>query len=63
MTLRRTYKNWKKAKKTAEELQTLIQENFNDDDLYRGFVRAVYGEEIDLGSWLDELEGDMIEYE
>jgi glycosyltransferase involved in cell wall biosynthesis len=49
--------------KTADELKLLLEENFNDEKLYSGFVKAVYGEEIDLDSWLEELEGDMIEYE
>jgi len=63
MTLRRTMKQWDKAKKTAEDLRVLINEKFSDEKLFDGFCDAVYGEKIDVDSWLKELEEDFVEQE
>ena len=60
MTLRKTLKNWSKIKDRANELSTIINNKFNEEKLFSGFVEAVYGEEIDIDSWLEELESDMV---
>jgi hypothetical protein len=61
MTLRKTLKNWSKIKERAEVLSTIINEKFNEEKLFAGFVTAIYGEEIDIDSWLEELENDLVE--
>ena len=63
MTLRKTLKNWPKIKERAEALSTIINEKFNEEKLFAGFVESIYGEEIDIDSWLEELENDMVESE
>ncbi len=60
MTLRRTLKNWSKIKDRANELSTIINEKFNEEKLFAGFCDAVYGEEVDIDSWLEELESEMV---
>ena len=61
MTLRKTLKNWSKIKDRAIMLSTIIDNKFNEKKLFAGFVEAVYGEEIDIDSWLEELENDLVE--
>jgi glycosyltransferase involved in cell wall biosynthesis len=61
MTLRKVFKNWDKCKITADELKTIINEKFSDEKLFEGFVKSVYGEEINIDDWLKELEENMIE--
>ena len=61
MTLRKTLKNWPKIKDRAIMLATIIDNKFNEEKLFTGFVRAIYGEEIDIDSWLEELENDLVE--
>jgi hypothetical protein len=63
MTARKTLKNLDKVQKTAKELQKLILDNFSDEKLFEGFVKAIYGEEVDIDSWLEELESDLVESE
>ena len=60
MTLRKTHKTWHKAKETAEKLKLIINEKFSEEKLFDGFVKAIYGEEIDVDDWLDELESEMV---
>jgi len=43
MVLRSTKKKWKKAKKTAEELQVILNEKFNEEKLFEGFCNSVLG--------------------
>ena len=61
MALRKTYKSYEKAKEKAQLAKQHIETNFNDEKLYEGFVKAVYGEQIDVDEWLKELEEDFIE--
>ena len=63
MTLRKTYKQWDKAKSTADSLVPLIEEKFSDEVLYAGFVESIYGPEINLDDWLDTLEDEIEEHE
>jgi disulfide oxidoreductase YuzD len=41
MTLRKTYKNWDKAKETATELAAILQDKFNEEKLYSNFVDSI----------------------
>ena len=43
MTLRKTKKDWKECKKTAEKLKTIVDDKFSEDRLYKGFVDGVLG--------------------
>ena len=63
MSLRKTYKAYEEAHEKAQRAKIYIEENFNDEKLYAGFVSAVYGEQIDIDSWLKELEDDIVEQE
>jgi len=54
MVLRKTRKKWKKAKDTAMELQGLLNEEFSQEKLYSGFVRAISGEAAATYQVLDE---------
>ncbi len=47
MVLRKTFKNWDKAKKTAIELQEIIGEKFSDEKLYEAFCSQIYTETED----------------
>jgi len=61
MALRKTYKSYEKAKEKAQLAKQHIEANFNDEKLYEGFVKAVYGEQIDVDEWLKELEEGFVE--
>tara|TARA_R100001443_G_scaffold52795_1_gene64532 strand:- start:5862 stop:7109 length:1248 start_codon:yes stop_codon:yes gene_type:complete len=63
MALRKIRKKWKNAKKTAEELKIIVNNKFSDERLFEGFCDAVYGEKIDVNSWLQELEEEIVEQE
>ena len=63
MALRKAYKNHDKMKELAETAKDIVDAKFRDEVLFEGFVTAVNGEEIDIDSWLEELEGDLIEQE
>jgi glycosyltransferase involved in cell wall biosynthesis len=63
MTLRKTYKTWHKAKETAEKLKIFIEDKFSNESLYNNFVECIYGHNLDIASWLDELENDIQEFE
>jgi glycosyltransferase involved in cell wall biosynthesis len=41
MTLRKTLKNYKTVKKTAEELKKIVNTKFNEEKLYADFVNAL----------------------
>ena len=43
MTLRKTLKNWPKIKERAEALSTIINEKFNEERLFKGFVDGILG--------------------
>jgi len=61
MALRRAHKNHDEMKKVALELKGLVETKFSDEVLFKGFVTAINGEEIDIDAWLKELEVDLIE--
>jgi len=60
MMLRKTWKNYDKAKKTALELKKIINENFSDEKLFENFVNCVYEND---DNWLGEIEDIIKEYE
>ena len=60
MVLRKVKNNWESCKEQALELQSLVQEKFDEDKLFEGFCKSIVGEEIDIDSWLEELESDMV---
>jgi hypothetical protein len=62
MTLRKTLKNIDKIKQTALELQSIINDKFDHERLYKLFVENICDEsEFDVESWLDSL--DVEEHE
>lgn len=56
MALRKVYKAHDEAQERAQEAKKNIEENFNEEKLFAGFVDAMLGEQIDVDSWLAELE-------
>lgn len=60
MALRMMSKNHEEFYQQALELQGIVNEKFSNELLYEGFVKAINGEDIDIDSWLDELEFDMV---
>ena len=63
MTLRKVFKDWDNCKSLAVELQPLIEEKFNTESLYAGFVAGVYGDSTDIDEWLQNLEDELVEHE
>ena len=63
MTLRKTYKTWHKAKETAEKLKAFVEDKFSNENLYNNFAESICGHNLDIESWLDELENDIQEFE
>ena len=61
--LRNVLRDSEGAKQRALELKELVNEKFSDENLFKGFVDSIYGEQIDLDGWLSELEGDLVEQE
>jgi len=62
MVLRKTRKKWKQAKNTALKLQSLLNENFNEEKLYANFCNAIHNEEAyDMENWLNTLEIEEFE--
>ena len=41
MTLRKVYKKWNEAKKTADKLKTIINEKFSDEAIYDKFISSM----------------------
>jgi hypothetical protein len=61
MTLRKTYKNWDKAKKLAIELQPLVEEKFGEEKLHKGFVDSVIGFDSSLIEYTEcRTEEDLV---
>ncbi len=56
MTLRKTKKNWKKVKKTAEDLKKIIEQKFSDEVLHALFVSNIIDEPetIDWMNWQED---------
>ena len=64
MKLRNVRKDHKKWKKKALTLQKWILENFKEKSMYEKFVNLIDDgkEPIDLKSWFDELESEVVEH-
>ena len=56
MALRKVKKNWKAAKKTAKELQSLVLEKFDNERLYENFCDSIYKPDPEYLEWLEELD-------
>lgn len=60
MTLRRTFKKWDKAKKTAVELKPLIEEKFSDEKLFERFCNFFYSsEELELAGEINQMFSEL----
>jgi len=62
MRLRQIRKGWKKWKKKADTLQRWILEEFDSDKQHQLFADSVYGETIDVQSWIEELNDNLVEH-
>ena len=60
MALRKTKKKWKKAKDTAVKLQGLLNEKFNEERLFKGFIDGVLGFDSDL---MEKNESVVLEFD
>ena len=64
MRLRQVRKNYDKWKSKADYLQKWVFENFNEADIFKKFCGLVYNEdEVNLESWLTELNSEIVEHE
>lgn len=61
MALRHASKNTKELRKQAIELQGLVLDKFSDEKLFDLFCNSITEEEMDIDSWLEELESGMVE--
>ena len=52
MALRRTYKNWKKAKKLALQLKPIIEDKFSDENLYNIFLKSLGVVELEKSDYV-----------
>ena len=62
MRLRQVRKSYDKWAKKAKALQEWVLEEFNADKQHQLFADLVYGEVIDVQSWLEELNTDLVEH-
>lgn len=60
MRLRQVRKNWDKWKKKAKTLRKWVLENFSSKKQHKLFADAVYGDDIDVDSWLQELNTSVV---
>tara|TARA_R110002073_G_scaffold251351_1_gene413961 strand:+ start:1266 stop:2546 length:1281 start_codon:yes stop_codon:yes gene_type:complete len=64
MRLRQVRKNYDKWKSKADYLQKWVFDNFNEADIFKKFCGLVYNEdEVNLESWLTELNSEIVEHE
>jgi glycosyltransferase involved in cell wall biosynthesis len=61
--LRQVRKGHGKWLKKAKVLQAWVLENFNSEKQHQLFADSVYGEVIDVDSWLEELNTEIVEHE
>ena len=62
MSLRKVYKNWKKAKTTANKLKKINEEKFSNERLYKIFVDSIIGFDSSLVGVSEENEA-VVEFE
>ena len=62
MTLRKLKNNWKTAKETANELQTIILDKFSEEKLFSNFCNQLYDEKEaqEMQDEIDSLLEDLI---
>jgi glycosyltransferase involved in cell wall biosynthesis len=63
MRLRQVRKGYDKWLKKAKSLQEWVLKEFESEKQHDLFADTVYGEEVDIGSWLQELNESIVEYE
>ena len=63
MRLRQVRKSYDKWLKKAKALQEWVLKEFNSDKQHQLFADSVYGEVIDVQSWLEELNSDLVEHD
>ena len=62
MRLRQVRKSYDKWAKKAKTLQKWVQTEFSSNNQHKLFADTVYGEEIDVESWLQELSEQITEH-
>tara|TARA_R100001509_G_C4884677_1_gene221613 strand:- start:8811 stop:10055 length:1245 start_codon:yes stop_codon:yes gene_type:complete len=60
MCIRKAFKEYDSLKEQALELQKIINDKYSDEVLYEGFVKSIYGDNIDVDNWLQELEEGLV---
>ncbi len=63
MRLRQLRKNYNKWLKKAKALQEWVLENFEAVGQYELFADSVYGEVMDVNSWFEELNANVVEHD
>jgi len=63
MRLRQVRKSYDKWSKKAQTLQSWALKEFDSKKQHQLFADSVYGEVIDVQSWLEELNSDIVEHE
>tara|TARA_Y100001937_G_C7133004_1_gene338549 strand:+ start:1214 stop:2458 length:1245 start_codon:yes stop_codon:yes gene_type:complete len=63
MALRYVAKNKSELKEQSAKLKDLVLEKFSDEKLFDLFCKSIVEEEMDIDSWLEELESGMVESE
>jgi hypothetical protein len=63
MGLRKVRNNWESCKERAVELQSLVEEKFNEDNLHKGFVDALLGFDSSLIEPLSDSEEVVLEFD
>ena len=63
MRLRQVRKSYDKWSKKAQTLQSWALKEFDSKKQHQLFADSVYGEVIDVQSWLEELSSDIVEHE
>jgi glycosyltransferase involved in cell wall biosynthesis len=63
MTLRKTYKAYDEAYQKAQEAKKHIEDNFNEEKLFKQFCEHVYGDTIEeMTSWSD-IVNNVVSYD
>lgn len=62
MRLRQVRKSYDKWLKKAKALQEWVLEEFSSDKQHQLFADSVYGDEIDISAWFDELNAGVVEH-
>ena len=55
MSLRKVKKDWKSAKKQAQDLKKIIMKEFSKEKKYEEFCNAIYNPSAEEMEWMEEL--------